>query len=183
MKKKRLRKPDEALKLQSELANMSHPSRSDVQHLQAYMETREMGPLTLQGPDADIWGSSSGECHIAPVPDLVALQGRHNEDPFSKWITSTGMKMFFWFGCGRWRKASGRSGLVGYPEATLLRITRWISSIVASLLPVMSIAILYCVSSMLARLAIIAAFNFSVAIFLLGFTKAKTGEVFAVAAA
>jgi hypothetical protein len=65
----------------------------------------------------------------------------------------------------------------------LLRITRWVSSIVASLLPVMSIAILYCVSSMLARLAIIGAFNFFVAIFLLGFTKAKTGEVFAVAAA
>ena len=118
---------------------MPYPSKSDVEYLQAYLETPDMGPFIMSGTDADIWGSL--EEYRAPVPDLVALYGRHNEDPFSKWVTSTGMDIFFRCGFSRWRKPSRVSGITGYPESTLLRITRWISSIIASLLPVLSIIV------------------------------------------
>ena len=173
--------PDKALKLQSFVTSMPEPSKYDLDYIQRYMETRDMGPLKMTGPDADIWGSVAEPKSYSP--DLVALHARHDEDPFSKWITGTGMDIFFWCHGHRWRKPSPVHGMVVYSDGKLLRITYWITSILASLLPVSSIIILYCVQSMLARLAIIAGFNFVVSLCLLGFTNAKRSEVFAVTAA
>lgn len=160
---------------------MPEPSKYDLEYIQRYIESRDMGPLIMTGPDADIWGSvAESKPH---VPDLVALQARHNEDPFSKWVTGTGMKIFFRCGGHRWRKPSPVDGRVVYSDSKLLRITYWVTSILASLLPVSSIIILYCARSILARLAIIAGFNIIVSLCLLGFTNAKRSEVFAITAA
>lgn len=57
------------------------------------------------------------------------------------------------------------------------------TSILASVIPIASIAVLYYVQSMPARFAIIAAFNILVSVCLSGFTNAKRSEVFAVTAA
>lgn len=160
---------------------MPEPSKYDLEYIQKYMESRDMGPLIMTGPDADIWGSvAEPKSH---VPDLIALQARHNEDPFSKWVASTGMKIFFRCGGHRWRKPSPVHGRIVYSDSELLRITYWITSILASLLPISSIVILYCVRPIVARLAIIAGFNIVVSLCLLGFTDAKRSEVFAVTAA
>jgi hypothetical protein len=172
---------DKALKLQSALTSMPEPSKYDLKYLQGYMETREMGPFIMTGPDADIWGSlDEPKSH---APDLVALQPRHTEDPFSNWVTGTGMKIFFWCGGHRRRKPSPVHGMVVYSNGKLLRITYWITSTLASLLPVSSIIILYFVRSMLARLTVIAGFNVIFSLCLLGFTNARRSEIFAVTAA
>ena len=177
----RFHEPDKALKLQSALTSMPEPSKYDLKYLQGYMETREMGPFIMTGPDANIWGSlDEPKSH---APDLVALQARHTEDPFSNWVTSTGMKIFFWCGGHRRRKPSPVHGVVVYSNSKLLRITYWISSTLASLLPISSIIILYCVKLMPARLTIIAVFNVIFSLCLLGFTNAKRSEIFAVTAA
>jgi len=179
--KAKLKEYNKALKLQSSLTSMPEPSKYDLEYIQRYMETRDMGPLIMTGPDADIWGSvAEPKLH---VPDLVALRARHNEDPFSKWITNTGMKIFFWCGFHRWRKASPVHGLIVYPDSKLLRITYWMTSLLASLLPVSSIIILYYITSTPGRLVIIAGFNIVIALCLLGLTNARRSEVFAVTAA
>lgn len=179
--KAKLKEYNKTLKLQYFLTSMPEPSEYDLEYIQQYMESRDMGPLIMTGPDADIWGSvAESKSHVS---DLVALRARHNEDPFSKWVTGTGMKIFFRCGGHRWRKPSPVDGRVFYSDSKLLRITYWITSILASLLPVSSIIILYCARSILARLAIIAGFNIIVSLCLLGFTNAKRSEVFAVTAA
>jgi len=140
-----------------------------------------MGPLALIGDDAAIWGSVLNPKSYCP--DLVALRGRHNEDSFSKWVTEKVLLKLFLCGCAHWKKISRRYGAVGYHDSTLLRVTFWITSILASLLPIASIAILYFVKSMAARLGIIAAFNLILSLCLTAFTTAKRTDVFAVAAA
>ncbi|OCL08141.1 hypothetical protein AOQ84DRAFT_293747 [Glonium stellatum] len=179
--KAKLKEYNKTLKLQSFLTSMPEPSNCDLEHIQCYMESRDMGPLIMTGPDADIWGSVA--VPESRVPDLIALQARHSEDPFSRWVTGTGMKIFFRCGGHRWRKPSPVHGRIIYLNNKLLRITYWITSIIASILPVSSIVILYCVKSMLARLAIIAGFNIIVSLCLLSFTDAKRSEAFAVTAA
>lgn len=80
-------------------------------------------------------------------------------------------------------KPSPIHGVIGYEDSTIYYITYWITSILASLIPIASIVLLYCVNSMRARLGIIAAFNVLVSICLMGLTNAKRVEVFAITAA
>lgn len=140
-----------------------------------------MGPLALIGDDAMTWGSTSYP--NSHCPDLVTIRPRNVEDTFSKWITEKIVPVFFRFGFGRLNRVPTVHGDIGYNDSSLLRITFWITTVIASLLPIASISILYCVHSILARLAIIAAFNVVVSICLTAFTAAKRMDVFAVAAA
>lgn len=80
-------------------------------------------------------------------------------------------------------KPSKIHGSIGYEDSTIYRITYWFTSILASLIPIASIAVLYQVQSMSARLGIIAAFNVSLSICLMGLANAKRAEVFAITAA
>ena len=166
---------------QSIIINLPEPSKWDLKDIQHFLATKDMGPLALIGDDASVWGSAlNPKSHC---PDLVALRGRHSEDSFSKWVTEKVILKLFFCGCARWKKISRRYGAVGYHDSALLRVTFWIISILASLLPIASITVLYLVHSMAARLGIIAAFNLILSLCLTEFTTAKTTDVFAVAAA
>jgi hypothetical protein len=78
-------------------------------------------------------------------------------------------------------------GLLGHRwnwgKEEVYRITYWITSILASVIPISSIAVLYCVHSVPARLAIIALFNILVSVCLISLANAKRAEVFAITAA
>lgn len=140
-----------------------------------------MGPLALAGDDAPIWGSTKEPKSFCP--DLITLRPRHNEDTFSRWITERAIIKLFKCGCHRLMKVSRIHGVPGFKDSTLLQVTFWITTVIASLLPIASISVLYYVHSMLARLAIIATFNVVVSLCLMAFTTAKRLDVFAVAAA
>jgi len=135
-----------------------------------------MGPLALAGDDASIWGSTKEPKSFCP--DLITLRPRHNEDIFSKWVTERAIMKLFKCGCHRLKKVSRIHGVSGFKDSTLLQVTFWITTAIAS-----SISVLYYVHSMLARLAIIATFNVAVSLCLMAFTTAKRLDVFAVAAA
>ncbi|KAF2099760.1 hypothetical protein NA57DRAFT_65680 [Rhizodiscina lignyota] len=171
----------EILRLQQGVANMPEPSKYEVDHIQNYMASYDMGPYAMRGEDAHVWGSI--EPPREQAPDLVALQGRSNVDPFSRWVTGTGLAVFFACGFHRFRRPSANSGLVGYSEEKLLRLTYWITTIVASVLPIVPLIILNIVQSLHSRLAIVAAFNILLSLCLLVFTEAKRSEIFAVTAA
>jgi hypothetical protein len=149
--------------------------------MQNYLSSGVMGPLVLTGDDAQVWGSV--ERRKTYKPDLVALCPRATKDPFSRWAAESAIVNLFRCSCARFMKPSRIHGVVGYEDSTIYRITYWITNIIASLIPMVSIAILYCVHSMAARLAIIALFNILVSVCLMGFTDAKRSETFAITAA
>jgi hypothetical protein len=138
-----------------------------------------MGPHVLSGYDAYIWGSNNKP----PEPDLITLRPRKKKDRFSKWAEENALSKLVRCGCAPLLTVSRTLGVVGYDDETIYRITYWITSIVASLIPIASIAILYCVQSMPVRLGIIAIFNVLVSVCLMGLANAKRAEVFAITAA
>ncbi|KAL9094640.1 MAG: hypothetical protein Q9165_003200 [Trypethelium subeluteriae] len=171
----------EGLILQSKVASLSEPGNYDLKDIQNFLASSDMGPLALIGADKTIWGSVSNRKDHSP--DLMALLPRHNQDIFSKWITEKAVVQFFKCGLHRLGKTNAIPGLPSFNDGSLLGFTYFITSVVASLLPIASISILYFVRSMQARLAIIAIFNLIVALSLTAFTTAKRSEVFAVVAA
>jgi len=149
--------------------------------MQDYLQTPGMGPLALTGEDATVWGSVKHRNSHAL--DLVALRPRAKKDAFSVWAAENTISKLRWGGCTRFMKTSPVHGVVGYDDSTIYRITYWITSLLASLIPIASIVVLYCVRSMPARFATIAAFNVLLSVCLMGLAGAKRAEVFAITAA
>ncbi|OAL06557.1 hypothetical protein IQ06DRAFT_209913 [Phaeosphaeriaceae sp. SRC1lsM3a] len=166
---------------QATILGYQEPGKWDLHHLQDYLQTNEMGPLALCGDDATIWGSQHNR--KSHKPDLVVLRPRAQKDALSVWAAESTIFNLFRCGCARFMKPSKIHGSIGYEDSTIYRITYWFTSILASLIPIASIAVLYQVQSMSARLGIIAAFNVSLSICLMGLANAKRAEVFAITAA
>lgn len=159
---------------------MQPPGKSDLDYIQRYLASKHMGPFALDGVDAEIWGTIKNPKGYEP--DVVALFPRPKEDMFSNLIMGKCMEKWFKWGLDRFRKPS-INGLIEYEETTLLRLTSLFSTALASLLPIVSIVVLYSVHSMKARLGVIAAFNVLISLCLAIFTTAKRTDIFAVAAA
>ncbi|KAH3942736.1 hypothetical protein HBH64_150530 [Parastagonospora nodorum] len=172
---------NKALVQQRRIHSFQKPATWDLHYMQNYLQTDTMGPLALTGDDAGVWGSV--EHRKSHRPDLVTLCPRTKMDPFSKWAADSTILNLFKCGCARFMKPSQVHGVVGYEDSTIYRVTYWITSVLASLLPILSIAVLYCVHSMPMRLVVIAVFNVLVTLCLVGFADARRAEVFAVTAA
>lgn len=163
------------------ILRLQEPSRYDLNDIQSYLATDDMGPLALTGDDSDVWGSVLHPCQRCP--DLITLRARDDEDSFSHWVTNKAVGLLFRCGIERFIKPSKVHGMVSFSDAVLLRITFWFTTIVASVLPIASITILYYVDSMQGRLAVVGAFDILLAICLVAFTKASRTDIFAVTAA
>jgi hypothetical protein len=171
---------DAALIQQAAVNALEQPCKGDIADLQAYLETPEMGPMALLGPDSTTWGTINTPHERAS--DLISLVPSQKQDSFSEWFVEKAMRFFFACnGHGR-RRPDRVSGMVSYKGSKLLRITYYITSALASLLPVLSISILWLVQSMPARLGIIAGFNVLISLCLNALTTASRAEVFAVTA-
>lgn len=172
---------DETLIQQASILKYPKPSPWDLHHMQNYLQTSEMGSNALTGDDARIWGSVLDR--DSQNPDLITLCPREKKDAFSAWAAESTIINLLRCGCARFMKPSRVHGVVGYQDGTIYRVTYWFTSILASLIPIASIAVLYRVQSMSARLGIIAGFNVLVSICLMALTGAKRAEVFAITAA
>jgi hypothetical protein len=172
---------DEALLQQSQILQYPDPDNWDITYMQDFLQTPHMRAFATSGSEGTIWGSVAERKKYSP--DLITLCPRPKEDMFSAWVIEKAIVKMFRCGCARWKKASRIHGFVGYEDTTILKITYWISSIVASLIPIGSIVVLYCVHSMPTRLGIIAMFNVLMSICLNAFTNARRSETFAVTAA
>lgn len=173
---------DAALIQQEKVLSFSPPGAYDMDYIQRFLASDEIGePYPLTGRDSVTWGMPRDP--KARADDLVTLKPRRDADDFSNWVTGTGINKFFSLGCARFRKPSRFHGRVGFEDSAVLRVTYSITSILASLLPIASIAVLYAVHSMKLRLMLIAVFNILLTLCLTTFTTAKRTDVFAVAAA
>ncbi|KAI9685932.1 MAG: hypothetical protein M1822_004210 [Bathelium mastoideum] len=177
----KLEKYNAALIQQSQMIQMAQPSKFDLEYIQHYMASKDMGPFALVGIDCETWGTVHKP--NGHEPDIVALLPRKATDMFTKLLNNKGTSKLFQYGVGRFLKPSPVHGLVGFEESTLSRVTYLITTGLASLIPVASIVVLYFVSSIKLRLGVIAIFTVLLSICLAFFTSAKRAEIFALTAA
>ena len=139
-----------------------------------------MGSGELGGLDALFWGHPDDPEDYAP--DLVGVCPREPADPFSRWVSENAI-LLFKCGLGRLKKTDKYHGRRVYYDTTVLRVTSWITCILASLLPIASILILLHLDNLRVKLWVIGAFNVLLSVCLRTLTEAKRAEVFAVTAA
>jgi hypothetical protein len=168
---------DEAVMQQSGLAKLRDPSKHDLISIREWLETPNMGNLSLIGIDRTTWGEGRS---IDPVHDLMSLSSSQNEDRFSRWLNE---RFLAWFHRIFWHRitnctADPESGIVTYDTECINRTAVRVTTIVASSLPILAISILYCVTSMGVRLGLIALFSIVFTTCLAFFTDIKRGEIF-----
>ncbi|KAI9868138.1 MAG: hypothetical protein M1813_006883 [Trichoglossum hirsutum] len=168
--RKLLKEYNDALIQQTAMSSLQKPNKYDRKFLLDWIESPEMGYLQLIGQDCDTWENSN------ITPDLIALRTRHNEDVFSCWVTD---KVIIWFhhligSCYKTKE----DGVTYYSDTHILHLTSFITTIIASILPISSILILYHVTATLARLGIICGFAVIFSLSLRLFTSGAKGEIF-----
>jgi hypothetical protein len=135
-----------------------------------------MGNLALFGKDRDTWGASDEP--INPHSDLLTIASSGKRDPFSAWCSQRFIRWFYQIFWHRLKPDDPEAGIVSYENQMLQKYTSYITTIVASLLPILAIVVLYCVASMNARLGVIGLFTVIFTVCLCFFTHATRGEIF-----
>jgi hypothetical protein len=162
------------------LHKLHSPDRFDLHDIQYFVHSEDMGPDYLKGTDAGTWGIPE-EPDNHP-PDLVGVHPRMKSDKFSSFVSERAIYLFK-FGLGKLTRGNRHIGRKVYFDSTVLKVTLWITSILASLLPIASILVLINLDSLKAKLWTIAAFNVAISACLNIFAEAKRAEVFAITAA
>lgn len=171
---------DEALIQQSAICHMKPPDFYDIKYLQSFFRSEIMGPY-LMGPDRHIWGSK--EQPKAYSKELICLNPRLEVDFFSKFIGEHAVTFLKKCCCFGIRRSDSKSGNIAVRDDRIFRVTMWITSLIASAFPIISIAVLNQIHLMSNRITVIAAFNVLIALCLMHFTEAKRTEIFSVTAA
>lgn len=171
---------DKALLQQHKLHQIPKPDRFDLNDVYRLLHSDDMGGGELSGEDRVFWGLPDDSELYAP--DLIGVCPREQADPFSRWVSENAIHLFK-CGLGRLGKPDKHFGRRVYYDANVLRVTSWMASILASLLPIASILILLHLESLRMKLWVIGALNVLLSVCLRTLTEAKRAEVFAVTAA
>jgi hypothetical protein len=173
---------DHALIQQRTIMMMERPDKYDLDILQHFLGNEKMknGALML-GADKKIWGtllrkdSHSGE--------LVVLKAREGGDSFSRKLSAWAVPLFERLACAAFKSPDPTAGVLMIKDDRVFKLTTWITSLIASMMPVISIVILIKMKELNSRLGVIAAFNALLSVCLLVFTDARRTDVFSVTAA
>jgi len=176
---------DAAIIQQLQISAVPDPKSQDLRYLRTFLQSQidTCPQKALVGCDAETWGDPSllNERGV----DLLALRSRPHQDIFTSFFADTCMRYLYqkiW--CPLMLACFHRKCDVAIIREThLVHFTSICTTAVASILPIASIAILYCVHAMTKRIFLVAAFTllFSVAVSIL--TTGTKSEVFAATAA
>ncbi|OCK77779.1 hypothetical protein K432DRAFT_407030 [Lepidopterella palustris CBS 459.81] len=169
----------EALIQAATIEGYPEPKNFDLNVIQHHLDQiHEGGGLTLLGLDSQIWGSTNGM--VVPALDLMVLRRRDNlsGDSFTSWFTGILLPFFDKIYGYRFNKIDPRYGLPGYMAGPLLETTFKICTVIASLLPIASITVLFCVNSMAWRLVTMAILSIVFASCLSVFANPRRSELF-----
>jgi len=175
-----LRPTDEAIIQVLTLHKVEQPDDFDLDEIQAFLSSADMNPDYLEGEDRKTWGSVKDPCEYAS--DLMAVDPRKKEDDFSRFISENAVHLFK-CGLGRLTKGDKHLGQRVYYDSTVLKVTSWMTCILASMLPIASVLVLVHLETLKTKLWVIAAFNILTSVCLRTLTEAKRAEIFAVTAA
>jgi hypothetical protein len=120
--------------------------------------------------DSQLWQTT-------PASELIPLQVRNAEDPLSSWMIE---RFITWYHhrFGHLHKSDPENQYTEYEDDKLLRIANILGTFIASLVPLLSIIVLYFIPNLLARLGLVVLFTAMFAFLLILMTKAKMVEIF-----
>ncbi|KAI4632123.1 uncharacterized protein J4E87_001594 [Alternaria ethzedia] len=178
--REKLREYNETLYYQAVIYKLEPPDYFDLKDVQGFIRSPEM-ELPLVGPDRNIWGKYNDPTAHAD-DGLIALCPRQRTDAFSSKLSEHAVYVMHFFKriFGKVKKGSVT---YGYRDTTVSTITFWVTSMVASAMPVISIIALVYIPTLKVRLAAIAGFNALMSLCLLMFTEARRIDVFSITAA
>lgn len=177
--RKTLREYNRQLAEQTYLLKSHSPKLYDLEFFRNWLERPNMGNFPLRGPDQDAWSSEN-------TYDLVAIHRRESSDPFSRWLTDTFLPFFHNILWKRFRKPlpeDPESGICQYSETHLSNAVNILGTVLASILPIISIVALYFVTDTLVRLGMSVAFTALFSSCLAVMSRAKRVEIFAASSA
>ncbi|CZR56439.1 uncharacterized protein PAC_06327 [Phialocephala subalpina] len=150
------------------------------QYRKEWMTRTDMGNIYLHGSDSTTWSNT------ALRSDLVALKAQASDDMFYRWIYDQVTNRFHRL-LGHYFKDSRQeeelAGTVVYGEAYVRRLTKAVTTVLACMLPILSIVVLYLVQNMSKRLGIVTAFTAIFSTSLVVMTNAEMADIFAATAA
>ncbi|KAF1950479.1 hypothetical protein CC80DRAFT_577070 [Byssothecium circinans] len=178
--RQKLKEYNKALIQQEVLHRLRSPDHFDLKDINCFLYSEQMGGGRMKGEDHGTWGAKD-DIYDHP-PDIVAVKPRLHVDKFSRYIAENTVHLFK-CGLGRFTKRDRHLGTRVYYDDTVLKITLWMTSLVASLIPVASILVLREFHTDQQKLGVIAGFNVLITLCLLLFTEARRTDIFAVTAA
>src|SRR2546421_2133055 len=139
---------------------LPEPNKTDLEYLQGCFLKSNMGnrEISLIGDDKGVWEPRGPDEQNQPS-DLFVLRPRPERDPFSTAMIERFLPGLYRLIFRRKYERDIEKARITITDNKLLRVTGIITTIVASLLPIGSIALLYCVQTMRARLALLAIFT------------------------
>ncbi|MCJ1389043.1 hypothetical protein MMC18_001897 [Xylographa bjoerkii] len=167
-----LKEYNDALTQQSFNFGFDRPHSYDLKVLRKLLVRPKMGNQFLLGLDSKAWNEDTEE-------DLICLSHQGDEDHLSKWVTD---KFMVWIHYLFGRRLN-QNTLVYYSEDRALRLLSLISTVLASILPIVAIVVLYVVPTTKYRLGILAGSTAVFALILSVVAKAKRSDGFAATAA
>ncbi|KAH8745891.1 hypothetical protein F5883DRAFT_586160 [Diaporthe sp. PMI_573] len=175
---KKLDEYNDRLLKQAKLSKLDPPTQSNLAFLREWLERPTMGCFPIRGLDMDAWDVKE---------DLVALKSPGPRDLTTRWVTNT-LIPFYHRLLGEKLKDPecpdlGDGNIYNYKDTMLASAVDILTTVIASLLPLLSILILFLVHSDAIKLGVIVAssamFSFALALM----TQARRIEVFAATAA
>jgi hypothetical protein len=133
------------------------------------------GNCALGGLDRNIW--RDGKDLLAVKPDDIAT------DSFSRLLRKPLITLCNFFPGGCCGSTDIESNIRVFDEKIVIRAADMIGTAISSSLPVLAVAVLYCIRNMLMRLGMVALFTVLFSLALMATTKAKRIEIFAATAA
>ncbi|KAI0380112.1 hypothetical protein F5Y04DRAFT_282241 [Hypomontagnella monticulosa] len=177
--RKKLKEYNEALLQQVQISKLDGPNPIDLEFLRSWFERPSMGWFPIRGLDFKAWEQR-------PEDDLIAVKPRIPPDPLSKWITNYVFPLYHRLFGVRFKVADSNEvgdGLYTYEESLLSSVISIITIVAASVLPLLSIVVLYVVETEPIRLGILIIFSSCFALALALMTSARKVEIFAATAA
>ncbi|KAK7985822.1 hypothetical protein PG988_003444, partial [Apiospora saccharicola] len=177
--RKKLKQYNDTLLKQAEIARLGAPALQDISFLRKWWRRPGMGYFPLVGADRN----SYSENHER---DLVAVKARSAPDPFTRWFNDGLVATWHgWFGRNvkdQTELGIGR-GIYEYNDDWLAGVARVIATVVASLLPTVSVVIQYFIHDDLIKLYLIVLASAIFALALATMTNARMVEIFAATSA
>ncbi|TVY33855.1 hypothetical protein LSUB1_G007853, partial [Lachnellula subtilissima] len=173
--RKKLKQYNQCLFQQRQLATFDQPEAGNLEFMNEWLADSSRGNYALEGLDRNVWQDGKDL--------LVVTSDRLVGDSFTRFLRKPLTAL--------WHKLWGRrrgptdveNSACAYGENIVIRFADIIGTAIASLLPVLAVVVLYCVSEMLTRLVMVALFTVIFSLALVTTTKAKRIEIFAATAA
>ncbi|KAL6415592.1 hypothetical protein AUP68_02157 [Ilyonectria robusta] len=178
--KARLKEYHEALFYYRQTCSLRQPNKAAMKDLQEWMDSPERGKICLIGDDRNIWSNPD-------MSDLLVLD-TPSTDSFTEWVTNHVLDIYHRAFGRRSKekdieKCSELQNSIIYSDTGIKRVTRSITIMIASLLPILTTVILYLVKDTSVRLGIVAGFTALFSLALGFFTRAMLPEIFSATAA